>query len=87
VGGAKRQAAVLKRAAEKARWGTAMPRDTGLGVAAPFGQERGMPTWVARPRPPQRRVAVEKLTIVVDAVTVVHPDDALAQVEGSPSGA
>ena len=28
-------------------------------------------------------VAVEKLTIVVDAGTVVHPDGALAQVEGS----
>ena len=43
VGGAKRQAAVLKRAAEKAGWGAAMPRDTGLGVATTFGQERGMP--------------------------------------------
>jgi isoquinoline 1-oxidoreductase beta subunit len=28
-------------------------------------------------------VAVEKLTIVVDAGTLVHPDGALAQVEGS----
>jgi isoquinoline 1-oxidoreductase beta subunit len=88
VGGAKRQAAVLKRAAEKAGWGTAMPRDTGLGVATTFGQERGMPTWiacVARVRVDRLSgaVAVEKLTIVVDAGTVVHPDGALAQVEGS----
>jgi CO/xanthine dehydrogenase Mo-binding subunit len=87
VGGAKRQAAVLKRAAEKAGWGAAMPRDTGLGVATTFGQERDMPTWVAcvaRVRVDRRSgaVAVEKLTIVVDAGTVVHPDGALAQVEG-----
>src|SRR5262249_16387761 len=47
VGGAKRQAAVLKRAAEKAGWGAAMPSDTGLGVATTFGQARSMPTWVA----------------------------------------
>jgi isoquinoline 1-oxidoreductase subunit beta len=87
VGGAKRQAAALKRAAEKAEWGAPMPRDTGLGVATTFGQERSMPTWVAcvaRVRVHRRSgaVAVEKLTIVVDAGTVVHPDGALAQVEG-----
>src|ERR1700686_3849459 len=47
VGGAKRQAAVLQRAAEKAGWGAAMPQNTGLGIATTFGQERGMPTWTA----------------------------------------
>ena len=88
VGGAKRQAAVLKRAAEKAGWGAPMPMDTGLGVATTFGQARSMPTWVAcvaRVRVDRRSgaVAVEKLTIVVDAGTLVHPDGALAQVEGS----
>jgi isoquinoline 1-oxidoreductase beta subunit len=88
VGGAKRQAAVLKRAAEKAGWGTSMPKNTGLGVATTFGQARSMPTWVgcvARVRVDRRTggVAVEKLTIVVDAGTLVHPDGALAQVEGS----
>ena len=67
VGGAKRQAAVLKRAAEKAGWGAPMPRDTGLGVATTFGQARSMPTWVAcvaRVRVDRRSgaVAVEKLT-------------------------
>jgi isoquinoline 1-oxidoreductase subunit beta len=88
VGGAKRQAAVLKRAAEKAGWGAPMPSDAGLGVATTFGQEREMPTWlacVARVRVDRRSgaVAVEKLTLVVDAGTLVHPDGALAQVEGS----
>jgi isoquinoline 1-oxidoreductase subunit beta len=88
VGGAKRQAAALKRVAEKAGWGTPMPKDTALGVATSFGQSRAMPTWiacVARVRVDRRSgvVAVEKLTIVVDAGTLVHPDGALAQVEGS----
>jgi isoquinoline 1-oxidoreductase subunit beta len=88
VGGAKRQAVVLKRVAEKAGWGTPMPKDTALGVATSYGQSRTMPTWVAcvaRVRVDRRSGAaeVEKLTIVVDAGTVVHPDGALAQVEGS----
>jgi isoquinoline 1-oxidoreductase subunit beta len=88
IGGAKRQAAVLKRAAEKAEWGAVMPKDTGLGIATTFGQERAMAIWVAcvarvRVDRPSGVVAVEKLTIVVDAGTLVHPDGALAQVEGS----
>jgi CO/xanthine dehydrogenase Mo-binding subunit len=65
-----------------------MPRDTGLGVATTFGQERTMPTWVAcvarvRVDPRSGEVATEKLTIVVDAGTIVDPDGALAQIEGS----
>jgi len=64
-----------------------MPKDTGLGIATTFGQERGMPTWsacVARVRVNRSNgvVSVEKLTIVVDAGTIVDPDGALAQVEG-----
>src|SRR5262249_31555290 len=88
VGGARRQAAVLKRAAEKAGGGAPVPRHTGPGVATTFGPARSMPTWVARVarvRVDRRSgfVTVEKLTIVVDAGTLVHPDGALAQVEGS----
>jgi isoquinoline 1-oxidoreductase subunit beta len=88
VGGARRQAAVLARAAEKGAWGTAMPQDVGLGIATTFGQERDMPTWVAcvarvRVDRASGSVIVEKLTLVVDAGTIVHPDGAKAQVEGS----
>src|SRR5271157_2225315 len=87
VGGAHRQAAVVRRVAQKAGWGAAMPKDTGLGIATTFGQERDMPTWIAC----VARVAVdrgsgvvrvERLTIVVDAGTIVDPDGALAQIEG-----
>ncbi len=87
VGGALRQAAVVKRAAEKAGWGATLPEDTGLGLATTFGQERDMPTWVAcvaRVHVDRKTgvVRLEKLTVVVDAGTLVHPDGALAQVEG-----
>ena len=87
VGGAKRQAAVLQRAAQKGNWDATMPKDTGLGVATTFGQERDMPTWVAcvarvRVDRGAGTVLVEKLTIVVDAGTVVDPDGALAQIQG-----
>ncbi|HVJ09215.1 MAG TPA: molybdopterin cofactor-binding domain-containing protein [Acidisarcina sp.] len=87
VGGAKRQAAVIARVAQKAGWGTVMPADVGLGIASSFGQERDMPTWcacVARVRVDRTsgQVTVEKLTLVVDAGTIIHPDGAAAQVEG-----
>ncbi|WP_312913847.1 xanthine dehydrogenase family protein molybdopterin-binding subunit [Stutzerimonas nitrititolerans] len=88
VGGATRQAKVLKRAAEKTNWGGTLPADSGLGIATTFGQERGMPTWlacVARVKVDRASgvVKLEKLTIVVDAGTIVHPDGALAQMEGA----
>ncbi len=87
VGGALRQAAVVKRAAEKGGWGTALPKDSGLGIATTFGQERDMPTWtacVARVRVDRATgfVILEKITLVIDAGSTVHPDGALAQVEG-----
>lgn len=88
VGGAKRQAAVLSRLAQKVGWGKPLPRNTGLGVATTFGQERDMPTWSAcaakvRVDPATGVVKVEKLTLVVDAGAIVSPNGALAQVEGA----
>ena len=88
VGGARRQAAVLARVSEKAGWRSSMPNDSGLGVATTFGQERDMPTWlacVARVRVDRAsgRVIAEKLTLVIDAGTLIQPDSATAQVEGA----
>jgi isoquinoline 1-oxidoreductase subunit beta len=87
VGGALRQAEVVRRAAARANWGETLPPDTGLGLATSFGQERDMPTWVAcvaRVKVDRATgvAAVEKLTIVVDAGTIVEPDTARAQTEG-----
>jgi len=88
VGGAKRQAAVLQRLAAKSGWGKALPKNTGLGLATSFGQERDMPTWIAcAARVAVDRgsgaVKVEKLTLVADAGMIVDPDGALAQMEGA----
>lgn len=88
VGGAKRQAAVLRRVAEISGWGAMLPEDTGLGIATSFGQERDMPTWVtcvARVKVDRTTgaVKVEKLFLVADAGTIVHPDGATAQMEGA----
>ncbi|MEP7185188.1 MAG: molybdopterin cofactor-binding domain-containing protein [Rhodanobacter sp.] len=88
VGGALRQAAVVRRAAELANWGSSLPADTGLGIATSFGQERDMPTWVAcvarvKVNRASGQVYVEKLFLAVDAGTIVHPDGAMAQVEGA----
>ncbi|TFU05866.1 xanthine dehydrogenase family protein molybdopterin-binding subunit [Polymorphobacter arshaanensis] len=87
VGGALRQAEVVRRVAAKSGWGAKLPADTGIGIATSFGQERDMPTWVAcAARVHVDRatgiVRVQKLDLVVDAGTVVDPDGALAQVEG-----
>ncbi|WP_417275135.1 molybdopterin cofactor-binding domain-containing protein [Celeribacter halophilus] len=88
VGGAKRQAAVLQRAAELAGWGSDLPADTGIGLATSFGQERDMPTWgacAARVKVDRAtgQVTVEKLHLVVDAGIIVDPDGALAQTQGA----
>jgi CO/xanthine dehydrogenase Mo-binding subunit len=88
VGGAHRQAAALRRVAEKTGWGKTLPDGVGLGAASNFGQERGMPTWIAcvarvRVDRPSGRVSVEKLALVIDAGTIIHPDSAAAQVEGA----
>ena len=87
VGGALRQANVVREAAKRAGWGAKLPPDTGFGIATSFGQERDMPTWVAcvaRVHVDRATggVRVEKLTIVVDSGTVVDPDSARAQTEG-----
>jgi len=88
VGGAKRMAAVLERAAAKAGWGQALPAGVGVGVATTFGQERTMPTWtavVAQVKVDKKtgEITLQKLSIVIDAGTIVHPDGALAQTEGA----
>jgi len=88
VGGASRQANVVRLAAERAGWGQPLPADTGLGLATSFGQERDMPTWVAcvaRVRVDRSTggVRVERLTLVADAGTIVDPDGALAQMQGA----
>jgi isoquinoline 1-oxidoreductase beta subunit len=88
VGGASRQANVLKRVRDLAGWGQSLPASVGLGVASSYGQERDMPTWTAcvakvHVDKDTGEIRVEKLTLVTDAGTIIHPDGAHAQVEGA----
>lgn len=87
-GGAARQAAVLKKAAEMIGWGKPQPKDTGLGIASTFGQERDMPTWVScavqvHVDKSNGLVNVEKLYIAIDAGIIVDPNGAEAQCQGA----
>ena len=87
AGGADRMANVLRRVAERAGWGTSLPAGTGMGIATTFGQERTMPTWSACVAQvnvtADGSVNLEKLTLVIDAGTIIHPEGALAQAEGA----
>ncbi|MFT7242695.1 MAG: isoquinoline 1-oxidoreductase beta subunit [Candidatus Azotimanducaceae bacterium] len=88
IGGANRLVTVLKRVVEKSGWGTPLPIDHGMGVATTFGQERDMPTWTACVAEvsvdrESGTVKLKKLTLVLDAGTIIHPDGALAQTEGA----
>jgi len=87
TGGADRMANVLRRVAERAGWGTSLPAGTGMGIATTFGQERTMPTWSACVAQvnvaDDGTVKLEKLTLVIDAGAIIHPDGALAQAEGA----
>ena len=90
TGGARRLKETLQRAAELAEWASRekLPANTGMGVAVSGGQERTMPTWTAciatvSVDRDSGEIEVLRLTSVVDAGTIVHPDGALAQLEGS----
>lgn len=88
VGGARRLAHVLTRIKARSGWGKRLPKNEGMGVAVCAGQERTMPTWIAcvahvQVDPGSGVVTVKKIHLTVDAGTIVHPDGALAQLEGS----
>jgi isoquinoline 1-oxidoreductase len=88
LGGAPRLAHVLRLAADKAGWGTALPANTGRGIACVSAQEKKTPTWTAsvvqaRVDPASGKVKVEKIVCAVDCGIVVNPDGARSQIEGS----
>lgn len=87
-GGAKRLAKVLERCKTQSGWGKPLPENEGMGIATCYGQEREMPTWIACAAqvavdPKSGSLDVRKITMTVDCGTVVHPDSAIAQIQGS----
>lgn len=91
VGGARRQAAVLKRLGEVIDWGSInykLPKDEGIGVACGGGESRDMPTWCAlaahvHVERQKGVVRCKKIWVVIDAGIIIDPDGAEAQIEGA----
>ena len=80
-----RAQAVLKKAAEKANWGTPLPGCTqGISIHKSFG------TWVAQIADVEinpaananNQIKVKRVVCVVDCGQVVNPDTVVAQMEG-----
>jgi len=85
---AKRLAHTVEQAKILSKWQQDLGKDEGMGIAVCAGQERTMPTWIAcvatvKVNKSSGEVTLKKLTLVVDCGLVIHPDGALAQVEGS----
>ncbi len=76
-----RHAAVLKLAAEKAGWGSALPagRFRGVAVAESFGT---VVAQVVEISIVDGQPKVERVVAAVDCGTVINPDQVKAQVEG-----
>src|SRR5215470_2607471 len=89
VGGALRLANCLKVAAGKAGWGVKkLPANTGMGIAASSAEERQSPTWVAgiaevTVDPKTGIFKIDRITIAMDAGTIVNPLNATAQIQGA----
>ncbi|WP_430448848.1 molybdopterin cofactor-binding domain-containing protein [Rhodophyticola sp.] len=76
-----RHLAVLNLAAEKAGWGTPMPKGHGRGIAV----HESFGTWVANVIEvdlSQGDLRVMRVVCAVDCGTVVNPDNVVAQFEG-----
>ncbi|GJE38280.1 xanthine dehydrogenase family protein molybdopterin-binding subunit [Methylobacterium persicinum] len=82
LGNAPRLAAVLRLAADKAGWGSAQQKGSGLGVAVheSFGSYVAM---VAQVSVAEDRVKAERIVAAVDVGVPVNPDVIRAQVEGA----
>jgi isoquinoline 1-oxidoreductase len=89
VGGSHRLRNALMVATGKAGYGVKPLGDNvGMGIASVTSQERGSPSWTAcvaevHVDPSSGAPTVRKLTIAMDIGTVVNPDGALAQLQGS----
>jgi isoquinoline 1-oxidoreductase beta subunit len=86
VGGAKRLHHTLSVLKEKIA-GEVLADNEAIGVSVSSGQERTMPAWIACAAKVHLddnsgKVTVQKIIMVIDAGVIVHPDGALAQIQG-----
>jgi isoquinoline 1-oxidoreductase subunit beta len=73
---------VLKLAAEKARWGSPLPKDTGRGVACFYAFE-SYTACVADVSVADKAVKIHRLVYAVDCGRPINPDGVRAQVESA----
>lgn len=86
-GGAHRLRHVLEVLKQRIGYGARLPANEGIGIALSAGQERTNATWIATSAhvavdPDSGSIQVKKISMVVDAGVIIHPDGALAQLEG-----
>jgi isoquinoline 1-oxidoreductase subunit beta len=77
-----RHTAVLKLAAEKAKWGEKLPKGKGRGVAV-HESFRSVVAMVTDVTVEAGKVKVDRIVAAVDCGTAINPDNVAAQVEGS----
>lgn len=87
VGGASRLAHTLKKLKAKTA-NVALGENEGIGFSVTAGQERTMPAWLATAAQVHvdknsGKITLKKLWVVADAGIIVHPDGAMAQMEGA----
>ena len=74
---------VLELVRDKSQWGKEMDDQRGQGVAVMEGYNTVIAMVAEVVVDSSYQVFLEKVTAVIDAGTLVHPDQALAQIEGS----
>jgi isoquinoline 1-oxidoreductase beta subunit len=74
---------VLEEVRAKSGWGKKLPEGRGMGVAVMEGYNTVIAMVAEVSVSSSYDVTVEKVTAVVDAGTLVHPDQALAQMQGT----
>lgn len=77
-----RFAHVLKTAADKAGWGTALPAGRTRGIALMEGYDTFM-AQVAEISVKDKQITVHKMTVVADLGHMVNPDTVVAQIQSS----
>jgi isoquinoline 1-oxidoreductase beta subunit len=80
---APRHRGVLELAAQKAQWGSPLPKNHGRGIAVYFS----FASWVAEVAEvalsPQGDIKVQRVVVAIDCGRTVNPDGVMAQVEGA----
>ena len=89
IGGSKRLRNVLLVATGRAGYGVKiLKKNEGMGIACISSQTRKAPSWTAcvaevKVNSVTGEVKVKKISIAMDLGTVINPDGAIAQIEGS----